>query len=264
MYVASDGALWFSIAVPSSELLVQLLAGAEPGPGVVPVSAPGNSQCVPAWTVPVQLPPAITSIATPALAVLNNTIYAVFLSSTGDNQLFIASRTPPSYVWVLNAIWGSLSSVSPTAASFSGKLFILFKSSTDESMFVLQSPDGSSWTSNQLPGAMTTSNSPSLVATATALFAVFCSSTDKSLWSIQSEDGVNWTLLQLPTSVQTTASPSAVVLDGIVYVFFANLSGTVSVVSSTDLQNWSSPEVFSELTLTSSEPPEPILIWTPT
>lgn len=219
LFVGSDGTLWYATEPPQN-LLMQ-------------------------WWPPAQLPPAITTLATPSLTIFQNRLTAAFLSSAGDNQIWMSS-SQSGKSWDLTALYGSLSNCPPAIAVLNNTLYVLFKSSGDNTLFVTSSTDGKTFQSIHLPPALTTVRAPALATLGDMLVGIFCSSSDTTLWAITSLDGNTWALNHLPSGLTTNQPPVVAVFNGVMYVFAANPNGSISQVSSKDGQHWSSPNVLPD------------------
>lgn len=186
-----------------------------------------------------------TTTSTPAVAATLDQALAVFLSSAEDGTIFIASRSgqPPEWNPGAQQPVDITTFFTPAVAVMNQKLYVVYRSSTDSTMWFYQPDTGAG---NQiLPTDVSTLWSPAMTAMNGRLYVVYMSRTDQTMWTTNSADGENWNLpTQLPPVALTSFAPAITTLNGKLYVLYASAAdGSVNQLSSTDGVEWEGPEL---------------------
>lgn len=93
-------------------------------------------------------------------------------------------------------------SAPPAVTVWDNEIYVVFKSSADQTMWVSSSSNGFTWTLHQLPLSATTLTAPTVSVLNNQLHVLYKSSGDNTIWQVNSVDGINWTSpIQLPQPI---------------------------------------------------------------
>src|SRR5579862_3249079 len=176
----------------------------------------------------------------PALVVFGSQLWG-FFSPVEGNKTMARLQSDDGQNWSLAPLPPAITTnAAPAAAVFNGKVYVLFQSSTDNTLWRTSSSDGKNWDLDHLPPAITSEDAPSLAVMNGALYAVFQSSSDKTIFISKSTDGVGWDLHQLPPAITSSSAPTVVAMNDKLYVIFQSLTdNTLFLISSADGIKWS-------------------------
>ncbi|MFD9636182.1 hypothetical protein [Streptomyces violascens] len=147
------------------------------------------------WSPSVALPnsqqPA-SSAEGPALAVYNNKLYCVHVSSSGDKSLWYTSFDGTNWTPDQQIPHGMASDAAPALAVYNNKLYCVHVSSSGDKVLWYTSFDGTNWTPGQYITGVSSDAGPALAVYNNKLYCAHLSSNSDGLVHIAAFDGTNW------------------------------------------------------------------------
>jgi hypothetical protein len=133
----------------------------------------------------------------PALVRFGDRLFAIYKGRPDDPIGIFYTTSTDGVNWAPQQYLGAATSDSPAAAVFNGRLYVFYKSHSDESIWYKSSPDGANWTNelnHPLGGGGGSSDGPSVAVYQNQLHVVWKGiGDDQRIFTTTSVDGVRWT-----------------------------------------------------------------------
>lgn len=184
---------------------------------------------------------ALTTSASPGVAVFDNTLYMLFKGAEGDTSVYIArseGSRGEGRSWSSRRLNPAITtSTAPAVIAFNGVLYMFYKGAgADTNIYLARYTgggvfDGSTWTTTPLnPAIIKTNVAPGVVVHDGALYLFYKEAAGTNIFIAHSTgdllDGNSWSATRLFPAINTFEQPKPVVVGGSLYLFYKGSGDT--------------------------------------